>query len=162
MGYPPWVKVDYKLPPMQVADLDSRTWTNRDFEGKTTIVYLWSSRCGPCSPNVGAIQLLSERVKSRRDVQVVTLSVDEERDSLAALMKQKGYTFPVLASKQYVQTVLPQFALGQLWIVDGAGACGYSGPTIISRAPRRRWCRSCYIRPDSSENDAQSMASAQG
>ncbi len=122
MGYQPWVKLDYKLPPMQLADLDSRMWTNRDFEGKTTVVYLWSSRCGPCSPNVGAIQSLSERVKGRRDVQVVTLSVDEERDPLAALMKQKGYTFPVLASKPYVQRVLPQFMLGQLWIVDGSGS----------------------------------------
>jgi peroxiredoxin len=121
-GYLPWVKLNYQLPPMQVTDLDSRTWTNRDFEGKTTVVYLWSSRCGPCSPNLGAIQLLSERVKGRRDVQVVTLSVDEERDPLAAVVKQKGYTFPVLASKQYVQTVLPQFVVGQLWIVDGSGS----------------------------------------
>jgi hypothetical protein len=36
-------------------------------------------------------------------------------------MKQKSYTFPVLASKAYVQTVLPQFILGQFWIVDGGG-----------------------------------------
>ncbi len=34
----------------------------------------------------------------------------------------RGYTFPVLASKPYVQTVMPQFILGQLWIVDGSGS----------------------------------------
>jgi peroxiredoxin len=122
VAYPPWVKVAYKLPPMQVADLEGRTWTNRDFEGKATIVYLWASWCGPCWLNLGAIQVLSERVKGRRDLQVVTLSADEERDNLVAFMKQKGYTFPVLASKPYVETVLPQFILGQLWIVDGSGS----------------------------------------
>ena len=34
--YFPWVKVDYKLPPMQIADLVGRTWANRDFVGKAT------------------------------------------------------------------------------------------------------------------------------
>jgi len=28
----------------------------------------------------------------------------------------------VLASKEYVQTALPQFILGQFWIVDGGGS----------------------------------------
>ena len=53
---------------------------------------------------------------------MVTLSVDEEQDKLVAFMKQKGYTFPVLASKAYVQTVVPQFMLGQFWIVNGSGS----------------------------------------
>lgn len=120
--YSPWVKVDYKLPPMQIADRKSRTWTNGDFQEKTTIVYLWSSWCAPCWPALNAVQILADRVKGRPDVQLVTLSVDEDRDKLSAFMQQKGYTFPVLASKPYVQTVLPQFMLGQFWIVDGSGS----------------------------------------
>ena len=69
-----------------------------------------------------AVQAAYERTKGRRDVQMVTLSVDEEQDKLVAFMKQKGYTFHVLASKAYVQTVLPQFMLGQFWIVNGSGS----------------------------------------
>lgn len=119
--YFPWVKVDYKLPPMQIADLVGRTWANRDFVGKATIVYLWGSWCAPCWPALNAVQILGDRVKGRPDVQLVTLSVDEDGGKLAAFMKRNGYTFPVLASKSYVQTVLPQFILGQFWIVDGDG-----------------------------------------
>ena len=126
-GYPgvpylPWVKVDYKLPAFELADLEGRMWTNKDFDGKATIVYLWASWCAPCWQNLGTIQTLSERVKARRDVQVVTLSVDEDRGKLTGFMKQKGYTFPVLANKAYVQKALPVFVLGQLWIVDGSGS----------------------------------------
>ncbi|MDR3702588.1 MAG: TlpA disulfide reductase family protein [Candidatus Sulfopaludibacter sp.] len=120
--YFPWVKVDYKLPPLQIADLMGRTWTNRDFQEKTTIVYLWSSLCSPCWPALNAVQILADEVKGRPDVQVVTLSVDQDRDKLVVFMQQKGYTFPVLASKPYVQTVLPQYLVGQFWIVDGSGS----------------------------------------
>jgi len=120
--YFPWVKVDYKLPTMRIADLRGRTWTNRDFQEKTTIVYLWSSWCAPCWPALNAVQILSDRVKGQPDVQLVTLSVDEDLDKLSAFMKEKGYAFPVLASKPYVEAVLPQFILGQLWIVDGSGS----------------------------------------
>jgi peroxiredoxin len=120
--YYPWVKVDYKLPPMKIADLEGRTWANRDFPGKVTIVYLWGSWCAPCWPALKTVQAFAERVKGRPDVQLLTLSVDGDGDKLAEFMKQKGYTFPVLRSKPYVETVLPQFRLGQFWIVDGDGS----------------------------------------
>lgn len=119
--YFPWVKLEYKLPPMQIPDLEGRTWTNRDFAGKATIVYLWAAWCAPCWPALKAVQMISDRVKGRTDVQIMTLNVDEDGDKLAALMKQKGYTFPVLANKPYVQTVLPRFIVGQFWIMDGDG-----------------------------------------
>ena len=106
---------------MQITDLTGATWTNRDFQEKTTIVYLWSSLCAQCSPALDAMQILAGRVKGRPDVQLVTLSVDQDRDKLVAFMNQKGYTFPVLANKPYVQTVLPKFILGQFWIVDASG-----------------------------------------
>jgi len=120
--YMPWVKVDYKLPPMQVADLEGRKWTNQDFQGKVTIVYLWASFCAPCWPTLSALQMSAERLERRSDVQLVTLSVDEEREKLVAFMQQKHYTFPVLSSKTYVEKVLPQFTLGQLWLMDGSGS----------------------------------------
>jgi peroxiredoxin len=107
---------------VRIPDLQGREWTNRDFEGKATIVYLWASWCGPCWRTLSTIQVLMQRVKGRPDVQLVTLSVDEDHEKLMAFMKQKSYTFQVLASKAYVQTVLPQFILGQFWIVDGGGA----------------------------------------
>ncbi|MGA2149216.1 MAG: TlpA disulfide reductase family protein [Bryobacteraceae bacterium] len=122
VAFLPWVAVDYKLPDMNLSSLDSRPWTNRDFEGKATIVYLWASSWPPCWSYLPSIQAIYDGTKSRAGMQLVTISVDEDTQKLAAFMKQKGYTFPVLASKPYVQKVLPQFMLGQVWLVDRNGA----------------------------------------
>ena len=108
---------------MNLAAIDSKAWSNRDFEGKATLAYLWASRCGPaCGSALSVVQQLHDKLKRRPDLQVVTLSVDEDPAKLAAFMKDKGYTFPVLASKPYVERVLPKFMLGQFWMVDGKGS----------------------------------------
>lgn len=86
------------------------------------MVYLWASWCAPCRPHLPDIQALYNQIEDRRDVQIVTLSVDEDREKLAAFMKEQGFTFPVIVSKPYVERVLPQFMLGQHWIVDASGS----------------------------------------
>ena len=53
---------------------------------------------------------------------MITLSADEDLAKLAAFMKQKGYTFPVMAGKSYVDRLLPHAIMGQAWIVDQTGS----------------------------------------
>jgi peroxiredoxin len=122
ISFLPWTTLDYKLPQMKLPSLDSLTWTKSDFEGKTTFVYLWASWCGPCWPNLPAIQALYDTTKDRRDIQVVTLSVDEDQAKLATFMKEKKYTFPVMVGKAYTDALLPRMILGQTWIVDRTGS----------------------------------------
>jgi peroxiredoxin len=122
VSFPPWIVLDFKLPELNAPGSDSRTWTLKDFEGKSTIVYLWASWCGPCWFHLPAIQSLYNAVKDRKDIQIVTLSVDEDRETLTAFMKDKGYTFPVIVSKAYADKLLPQTILGQHWIVDRTGS----------------------------------------
>jgi len=122
ISFLPWVKVDYKLPEMEVPGMDSRTWTLKDFEGRKTLVYLWSTLCGSCWQHLPDIQALYDRIKDRRDIQIVTLSADEDPAKLAAFVKEKGYTFPVMMSKPYTEKILPKFMLGQQWMVDSTGS----------------------------------------
>jgi peroxiredoxin len=129
----PWIALDYKLPEMNVPSLDSRTWTRGDFEGKSTIVYLWASWCGPCWLHLPAIQALYDTIKDRRDIQIVALSMDDDRQKLSAFMKEKGYTFPVLIGKSYVDKLLPHPRLGQDWIVDKTGTIRLQRATFIIR-----------------------------
>jgi thiol-disulfide isomerase/thioredoxin len=113
----PWLAMDYKLPEMNEPWLGP-AWSAKDFGGKTTMVYLWASWCAPCWSHLPGVQALYDRIKDRKDIQILTLSVDEDPEKLAAFMKEKGYTFPVAASKPYVNTLLPHPMLGQHWIVD--------------------------------------------
>jgi peroxiredoxin len=118
----PWIALKYKLPEMNLSGLDSRTWTTRDFEGKATIVYLWASWCSPCWMHLPAVQSLYNTIKDRPGIQIVTLSVDEDRARLSTFMKEKGYNFPVIVSKSYAERLLPRMILGQHWIVDGTAS----------------------------------------
>ena len=120
-SYPPWVALDYKLPELKLPGLDARTWTNTDFEGKSTFVYLWASWCAPCWMHLPVIQATYDATKDRRDIQIVTLSVDEDKEKLSAFMSDKKYTFPVVVSKAYADRLLPRMILGQSWIVDKTG-----------------------------------------
>jgi len=93
-------------------------WTTADFQGKTTMVYLWASWCAPCWMHLPGIQTLYTKIRDRKDIQIVTLSVDDDMEKLRAFMKEKSYTFPVMVSKPYAEQMLPQMILGQHWIVD--------------------------------------------
>ncbi len=118
ISFSPWLSLDYALPDAGLDGPDSRVWNTREFDGKTTYVYLWASWCGPCWPTLPAIQTLYDTIKNRRDIQVITLSADEDAAKLTAFMKDKGYTFPVMVSKAYVDKLLPCAIMGQAWIVD--------------------------------------------
>jgi len=108
----PWVTVDFRLPPLEGAQ----------FEGKTTLVYVWAATCGPCWVILPAIQKLHDAVKGQNGLQVIALSLDDDRDKVAAFMKEKGYDFPVVVSRRYVDKLFPEIPVGQMWIVNRDGA----------------------------------------
>ncbi len=120
-SFPPWVALDYKLPDLNLPLLDSRTRTTQDFRGKATLIYLWASWCLPCRPHLPGIQALHDSIKDRPDIQLVTLSVDEDRTQLSQFMLRNHFTFPVMLGKSYAERLLSPVQLGQFWIVDRAG-----------------------------------------
>ncbi len=69
-----------------------------------------------------AIQKLYETIKDRQDIQLVTLSLDDDRNKVAAMMKENGYTFPVVVSKSYVEKLIPQMIPQRDWIIDGSAS----------------------------------------
>lgn len=105
--------------------MGSKTWTNADFEGKATMVYLFASWCAPCWRHLPAIQAIHERIKglAGQSVSLVALSIDEDGEKLAAFMKDKGYTSPVMVGKGYAKPLLrDDMILGQTWILDKTGS----------------------------------------
>ena len=131
----PWLAINYRLPEMNLPGLNARTWTNRDFEGKSTLVYLWATSCAPCWNHLLVIQRLYEAIKDRSDIQVITLNADENPETLASFMRQKKYTFPVVPGKSYAEKMLPRMVFGQTWIVDSHGVIRLqrSGPDLSGR-----------------------------
>jgi hypothetical protein len=78
------------------------------------------------------MQELYERLKRRKDVQVVTFNVDDNVGLVAPFMKENKYTFPVVPAQFLVQQLVPSLGIPLNWIVDAGGAVrlesvGFSG-----------------------------------
>jgi thiol-disulfide isomerase/thioredoxin len=127
-----WEKPTRQLPTFELADLSGKTWKLATFEGKSVLINIWATWCGPCKTELPHLQKLYETVKDRPGLQILTFNIDEDLGLVEPFMKEKGYTFPVLPAFSFVTTLLDGFAIPQNWIVDPKGAwrwtqIGYGG-----------------------------------
>src|SRR5208283_217665 len=91
-----WEKTKKEIPAFELADLSGKTWRLKELGGKTLLINLWATWCGPCNAELPRLQNFYEKVKGRSDVQVLTFNIDEDLGLVAPYLKDKGYTFPVL------------------------------------------------------------------
>jgi thiol-disulfide isomerase/thioredoxin len=127
-----WEKPTKPIPEFELSDLSGKTWRLKELGGKTLLINLWATWCGPCQAELPHLEKFYEKVKNRSDIQVLTFDVDEDLGLVEPFMKEKGYTFPVLPAYSTVVSLLDGFAIPQTWLVDGHGAwqwkqIGYGG-----------------------------------
>lgn len=116
-----WEKPKLQIPSFELADLSGKTWKLKTLEGKTLLINLWATWCGPCNAELPHFQKLYEKVKDRPDFQILTFNIDEDLGLVEPFMKEKGYTFPVLPAYSLVVNLLDGYAIPQNWVVDPAG-----------------------------------------
>ena len=67
------------------------------------------------------MQKLYEKLKDRKDVQVMTFTMDDNLGLVAPFMKENNYTFPVIPAQVLVHQVVPSIPLPTDWIIDPGG-----------------------------------------
>ena len=127
-----WEKPTKTIPEFELSDLSGKTWRLKELGGKTLLISLWATWCGPCLAELPHLERFYEKVKDRTDIQVLTFDIDEDLGLVAPFMKEKGYTFPVLPAYSTVVSLLDGFAIPQTWLVDPKGTwqwkqIGYGG-----------------------------------
>jgi hypothetical protein len=60
-------------------------------------------------------------VKDRPDIQIVTFNVDDEVGKVQPYMKDKGFTFPVVLAKSFVDDLIPMLSIPRNWLVNAKG-----------------------------------------
>jgi thiol-disulfide isomerase/thioredoxin len=124
-------------PDFTLPTLDGGQVRLSDYKGKTVVVNFWASWCAPCRDEMPSIAKLALTLEGRKDVALLTISVDEDpqaiRDTLATLwasddeLKKKltngKIPFPVLLDPElkvvkelYGTTMYPE-----TWIIDRDG-----------------------------------------
>jgi len=129
-----WEKPNKELPAFELADLSGKTWRLKELGGKTLLINLWATWCGPCNAELPQLEKFYEKAKNRSDIQVLTFNIDEDLGLVAPYLREKGYTFPVLPAYSVVVSLLDGYAIPQNWIVDPKGVwrwsqIGYGGGT---------------------------------
>lgn len=116
-----WEKPTKALPTFELFDLSGKMWRLKELGGKTVVISVWATWCGPCEAELPHVQKLYEKVRGRSDIQVLTFDIDEDLGQVAPYLKDKGYTFPVLPAYSTVVSLLDGFAIPQNWVVDSQG-----------------------------------------
>ncbi len=127
-----WEKPTKTIPDFELSDMSGKTWKLKELAGKTLLINLWATWCGPCQAELPQLQAFYEKNKDRKDIQILTFDIDEDLGQLAPFLKEKGYTFPVLPAYSTVVSLLDGFAIPQTWLVDPHGVwqlkqIGFSG-----------------------------------
>jgi cytochrome c-type biogenesis protein len=109
------------IPEFKLSDQSSKTWTVANLKGQTTLINVWATWCGPCREELPHLQQLYEQIKSRGDIQVITLNVDENQSLVEPYLKENKYTFPSLFARSFVDGFAGPIPIPTTWTSDIMG-----------------------------------------
>jgi thiol-disulfide isomerase/thioredoxin len=110
------------LPAFDAIDLNGRSWRTADLLGKVTVVQIWGVFCLPCRQEHPMLQEFFRNVGAIKDVQVLTFSLDEGRSQVAAYMREKGFTFPVIVDGDLERKLFPnEGGIPKTWVIGPKG-----------------------------------------
>jgi len=121
---PPSMKIEYltELPDFEARDLSGKTWRLSDLKGKATLVDVWAATgSNSAARELPALQRFYERIKGRKDVQMLTFSIDENPYQAGRLLAEGKHTFPVIVSRTLGERLFPVRVIALAWIIDAQG-----------------------------------------
>ncbi|SPE35473.1 exported hypothetical protein [Candidatus Sulfopaludibacter sp. SbA3] len=115
-----WIAADRSLEALHAEDLAGRLWTAADLQGKTTFINVWATWCGPCVDELPYVEKLFALLQDRKDIQLVSLNIDDDPATAAKFLRERNFTFPAIPARQLVHALLPQVSVPRNWIADPA------------------------------------------
>ena len=114
------LRFEVQVPPFEAKDIAGRTWRLEDLRGKVTLIYIWNTfeaRAVDARANIRdvisglsdlpEVQRFYDKVRHSRDIQVLTFCTDHDYTHASEYMKEKKYSFPVIADWVLIKKVLP-------------------------------------------------------
>jgi thiol-disulfide isomerase/thioredoxin len=109
------------IPKFSMTDLGGKTWTLDNLKGKTTLINVWATWCGPCREELPLLQQLYEQIQDRKDLQIITLNIDEDRSLVEPFLKKNTLSFPTLFASSFVKEFAGSIGIPTTWISDTIG-----------------------------------------
>jgi thiol-disulfide isomerase/thioredoxin len=86
--------VGQPAPSLTAEDLDGRTWSLDDADGRLVWVNFWATSCEPCRTEMPAMQRLATEYAD--ELLILGVDWDEGRDAVADFVDRYGVTYPIL------------------------------------------------------------------
>lgn len=84
-----------RAPDFSGTDIRGVRHALKDYQGKSLLLYFWATWCPACRRETASIQNLFPRLQQKK-IELVTVSLDQDRDSLENYVRESEITFPVL------------------------------------------------------------------
>ena len=95
-----WERAEKPFPPFELVDLSGKVWRLKDLAGKSLLINVWATWCGPCREELPHLQEVYEKVKDRADIQILTFNTDENVGCGCTVPERKRVHFPCTPSIQ--------------------------------------------------------------
>ena len=123
---PAYAGRDRRAPDFDLPDLDGKRVKLSSFRGKVVFLNFWTETCGPCKDEMPSVAMLARIAKTRQDMVVLTVTIDEDRQKvrdLLSVLLNGDVPFPVLFD-QDAQIVGGKFGtklFPETWVIDADG-----------------------------------------
>ncbi|MDR1238761.1 MAG: TlpA family protein disulfide reductase [Treponema sp.] len=89
----PVLRVKTPAPDFTAARLDGSPARLSSLRGKVVFLNFWATWCPPCREEMPSMETLYQRFRGR-DLEFLAMDIQEDKDEVAAFMKEQGLNFP--------------------------------------------------------------------
>jgi len=124
--HPTYAGRDRRAPDFELPDLDGKRVRLSSFRGKVVFLNFWTETCGPCKEEMPSVAMLARIAKTRKDMVVLTVTIDEDRQKvrdLLGVLLNGEVPFPVLFDQdsQIVGGKYGTKLFPETWVIDADG-----------------------------------------
>lgn len=121
-GFPHYLGDDRLAPDFTLEDREGRPWKLSEHRGKLLVINFWSITCPPCVQEMPTLETLAHIVEDWEDVEVVTISADDDWESAGAVIPPSSrMTNLIDPGRRVITGKFGARLFPETWIVDRKG-----------------------------------------